>query len=41
MVGKSKIKIENHLSIDEINKLINNLKIEVNLYKRLLFFEIS
>lgn len=39
MAGKSKIKIENHLTMDEINKLISDLKIEVNLYKRLLFLK--
>jgi transposase len=39
MVGKSKIKIEDHLSMDEINKLISNLKVEVSLYKRLLFLK--
>lgn len=39
MVGKSKIIIEDHLTMEEINKLINDLKIEVNLYKRLLFLK--
>lgn len=39
MVGKSKIKIENHLTMDEINKLISDLKIDVKLYKRLLFLK--
>lgn len=39
MAGKSKIEIEDHLTMDEINKLISNLKIEVSLYKRLLFLK--
>ena len=39
MVGKSKIKIEDHLTLEEINKLISDLKVEVNLYKRLLFLK--
>lgn len=39
MVGKSKIIIEDHLTMKEINKLISELKIEVNLYKRLLFLK--
>jgi transposase len=39
MAGKSKIIIEDHLTMDEINKLISDLKIEVNLYKRLLLLK--
>jgi hypothetical protein len=39
MVGKSKIKIKDHLSMGEINKFVNNLKIEINLYKSLLFLK--
>ncbi|MDR2623922.1 MAG: helix-turn-helix domain-containing protein [Methanobrevibacter sp.] len=39
MAGKSKIKIEDHLTMEEINELIKDLKIEVNLYKRLLFLK--
>ncbi len=39
MVGKSKIEIKDHLTMEEINKLISDLKIEVNLYKRLLFLK--
>jgi len=39
MSGKSKIEIKDHLSMDEINKLISNLKIEFKLYKRLLFLK--
>lgn len=39
MVGKSKIEIKDHLTMEEINKLISDLKIEVNLYKRLIFLK--
>lgn len=39
MVGKSKIIIEDHLTMKEMNKLISDLKIDVNLYKRLLFLK--
>jgi transposase len=40
MVGKSKIVIEDHLTIEEINKLLKDIKIEFKLYKRLLFIKL-
>jgi len=39
MVGKSKIEIKDHLTMEEINKLISDLKVDVNLYKRLIFLK--
>ncbi len=39
MSGKSKIVVEDHLSMDEINKFIKDLKMELKLYKRLLFLK--
>lgn len=40
MAGKSKIKIENHLSIKELNEIISELKIDVKVYQRAIFLKL-
>ncbi len=39
MAGKSKIKIENHLTIQELNEIISELKIDVKVYQRAIFLK--
>ncbi len=40
MTGKSKIKIEPHLTIDELNKIISELRIDVKVYQRAIFLKL-
>jgi transposase len=39
MAGKSKIKIEKHLSIKELDEIISGLKIDVKVYQRAIFLK--
>lgn len=39
MAGKSKIKIENHLTIQELNDIISELRIDVKVYQRAIFLK--
>jgi hypothetical protein len=40
MAGKSKIKIEQHLSIKDLNVIISELKIDVKVYQRAVFLKL-
>lgn len=40
MVGKSKIKIETHLSIKELDEIISELKVDVKVYQRAIFLKL-
>ena len=39
MAGKSKIKIENHLTIHELDEIISELRIDVKVYQRAIFLK--